>query len=944
MRPLNEGRAGRLLHYLAEAVFHHPGWSCYTQLLLVLVCLGYTVTTLQFSTDKNDLISVQESYRRQFLEFKKEFKIQDNLFVLVESESRDKNREFVERLAARLRGDAQFADVYYRGGLKLMGPKALLFLPEENLAELQRNLRTHQPLFRTFSQATNLDTLFALVNRQFRLLAAPPSEGGKNDTFFGSLLTLQRVVGGASNSIESRETPVAPNITTLFGSSQENTRHELYLTFDRGRVYVVITQAKDPSQEKAAIKQLRKWIAQTRLEVPGVNVEVTGEAVLRHDEMEQARHDTEVAALLSLALTALIFISSCREILRPLMATFCLLIGLCYTLGFATLTVGRLNILSITLVPILIGLAIDYGVHLIFRYEEEVGQGRSRRRAIAKALGFTGVGVITNALTIAGAFYFMMLTDFKGMQEMGLIAGTGVIVCLVPMLTLLPLLLVRGKPDAPDQPALGFGHTKRSSIENLFLRYGLRIGSLSRVTLRGLQGIGGMPESRRPRLLPEQILKGVLKHPGLVLLCGAIITLFASLQSSKVQFDYNLLNLQSRGLPAVRMQKRLIQADSQSLLYCAVIADSLPQAVAWEQRINQLPSVARVLSLVKYLNEDQERKLALIREIKRELSAIALPKLDAQPVNLTNLNPTLFSLSGYLGQASDSLHSTGTNRVPEELLRSVRNSVNRLRRLTANDLPSTAARLTAFQKALFGSLHETVSLIEQQDDRQRLQPGDVPAFLRNFFISPSGKFLLQVYPKEDVWQRDKQETFIRELRRVDPHVTGSPVQFYEYTSRLKHNVEKAAVYAAGIIAVLVFLHFRRFSSVLLALLPVGLGLCWMLGLMGWLGIPFNPVNIVSLILVIGIGVTNGVHILNRFAEEPHPNILAKSTGKAVFVSALNTIAGFGSLLVARHQGIASLGAVMAIGTGVCMVASLAVLPAVLSLLGRVGWCLTDRPK
>jgi predicted RND superfamily exporter protein len=170
------------------------------------------------------------------------------------------------------------------------------------------------------------------------------------------------------------------------------------------------------------------------------------------------------------------------------------------------------------------------------------------------------------------------------------------------------------------------------------------------------------------------------------------------------------------------------------------------------------------------------------------------------------------------------------------------------------------------------------------------------------------------------------------------------VQFYEYTSQLKRKVQKAALGAAAITALLVFLHFHRLSSVLLALLPVALGFCWMLGLMGWLGIPFNPVNIVALILVIGIGVANGIHILNRFAEEPQPNILARSTGKAVLVSALNTIAGFGSLLVARHQGIASFGGVMAIGTATCVVASLTFLPAVLTLLCRIGWRPTKPSK
>jgi predicted RND superfamily exporter protein len=136
MKPLHESTAGRLLNWQAEAVFRHPRWFCYVQLLLVLVCLGYTVTALRISTDRSDLISVQESYRRQFLAFRKEFNIHDHLFVVVESDNREKNREFVERLATRIQSDGQFADVYYRAGLKLMGPKALLFLPEENLAEL----------------------------------------------------------------------------------------------------------------------------------------------------------------------------------------------------------------------------------------------------------------------------------------------------------------------------------------------------------------------------------------------------------------------------------------------------------------------------------------------------------------------------------------------------------------------------------------------------------------------------------------------------------------------------------------------------------------------------------------------------------------------------------------------------------------------------------------
>jgi len=102
--------------------------------------------------------------------------------------------------------------------------------------------------------------------------------------------------------------------------------------------------------------------------------------------------------------------------------------------------------------------------------------------------------------------------------------------------------------------------------------------------------------------------------------------------------------------------------------------------------------------------------------------------------------------------------------------------------------------------------------------------------------------------------------------------------------------------------------------------------------MGLFHIPFNPANIMTLPLVIGIGVTNGIHILNRFAEERTPSILGKSTGKAVLVSGLTTIVGFGSLALAKHRGIESLGYVMAIGTTTCMIAGLTFLPAVLNLM------------
>jgi len=309
---------------------------------------------------------------------------------------------------------------------------------------------------------------------------------------------------------------------------------------------------------------------------------------------------------------------------------------------------------------------------------------------------------------------------------------------------------------------------------------------------------------------------------------------------------------------------------------------------------------------------------------------------DLEPVKIEDFSRTLYSLHGYLGAALDEIKDSNPNLTAT--LVALRDAIDNLRKnMLSGDAAARAEhadKLAEFQRALFADVRQTFQTLKNQDDRAPLRIEDLPPALRNRFVGISGQYLLQVYPKYDVWQRGNQEKFIADLRTIDPNVTGTPVQLYEYTTLLKKSYERAAWYSLIAIAILVFVHFRSLGAVILSLLPVGLGTLWLVGLMGWLDIPFNPANIMTLPLVIGIGVTNGIHILNRFAEERTPSILSRSTGKAVLVSGLTAIAGFGSLMLAKHRGIHSLGSVMATGIATCMIAGLAFLPALLNLLGR----------
>jgi hypothetical protein len=560
-------------------------------------------------------------------------------------------------------------------------------------------------------------------------------------------------------------------------------------------------------------------------------------------------------------------------------------------------------VLTITFVPILIGLAIDYGVHLISRYEEEVRHGKSEQEALFKAMVYTGQGIFTGAFTTAGAFLAMAFTDFKGIQEMGVICGGGLLICLVPMMTLLPALLMRGRQNVIDHwnpPEL----EARARIENLWLQ-----------------------------------------RPVLVICLTAGLCLLSALQLQKVYFDYNLLNMQSEGLPAVEFEKKLIYADAnapgtnsqnKSLLYAAVIATNLTHAVELQRQLTNLPAVAGVESIVRFLCEDQTRKLAVVDEIKRELADVRFSPPDTNAADLKALSPTLWSLVGYLGNALEEVQNEDPPLAAH--LISLRNEIKLLRvamlRGDEAQQARNAAKLAAFQQALFADVRDTFRALQTQDTSAPLRVEDLPPALRNRFVGVTGKYLLMVSPRKDVWDRDNQRELIEQIRSVDPNVTGTPVQLYEYTNLLRRSYEEAARYSLIAIAILVLIHFHSLVSLVLALLPVAIGSLWLGGLMGYFGVPFNPANIMTLPLVIGIGVTNGIHILNRFAEEQTPSIFARSTGKAVLVSGLTTIAGFGSLILGKHRGIESLGYVMSIGLAACMIAGLTFLPAVLNLMQR----------
>ena len=213
---------------------------------------------------------------------------------------------------------------------------------------------------------------------------------------------------------------------------------------------------------------------------------------------------------------------------------------------------------------------------------------------------------------------------------------------------------------------------------------------------------------------------------------------------------------------------------------------------------------------------------------------------------------------------------------------------------------------------------------------------DVPPELRERFIGANGEYLVRAFAKESLWDYAALQQFTSSAQTVDPESTGKAFRTLEGLQQMKSGFEWAGVYALIAIVLVLALDFRRSSGVLLALFPLVAGIVFTLGLMGLCGLALNPANMIALPLIVGVGIDNGVHVLHdyRARDRRRAYRVGAATGRGVLVAGLTTVLGFGTMLIARHEGMASLGLALTIGVTCCMVAALLLLPAVLNLRDR----------
>lgn len=895
-----------LLGKWAQFTCDHAGWVLGICLAVAGFAMWITAKDLRFQADRNDLISRELEWNQRYIEFRKNFHGQQAVIVVVKvpeaEDGRRRAEQFVQTAARRLqeRGDAISRVAYGFDSSQLSG--SLLRL--EELGEFKKYIQQIS-LAGPLLQAGGMGELMGTVTREL----ASPQAAGQIDATSGEAMirTLGQMVDATREAIEGTLDPADLNSLSVAGAGGE----WRYLTSDDGKLMIIdITPRAQQgviNAQGAAVTAARQVLKDTQREFPGIEAGLTGMPVVEADETAVSMADSTLTSIISLIAIAVLLVVSFHSWKMPLLMVLSLGIGIAWSYGYLTLAVGHLQVLSVVFTVILLGMGIDYGIHVVSRFElvrHDYPEGLTGfREAMIDALQSTGPGLITGALTTAIAFGTTLFTDFKGMAEMGHIAAVGLLLCLLATLTALPALMRLLRPD--------LRHVKPLEERVIDLHEGAWL----------------MP---------------VARHPFKAVTVTVIVLGLATAAATQVRYDNNLKELLPHELDSLQWL-RVIEEAQMPIWFAASVTDSLEEARERSAAFRKLPAVADVGGIGYLFPRHEEEKLALIRDARQQLSvgpkfvenAMQAGQQDTAASLVQRLTGLQFALTIAL-QRQDVQSEPRIRAAMLELLEKVTAAINATvdPKFTAN----AAQRITELNKAFTAWKRRAVTQLAEALSLEPLRPEDLPEYLRlqAVSITEPTRYVVKVYPRGDVWQEEVMEPFIAQTRSVDPLITGSPIQIYESGQLMQNAYQLAGALALIVVFGVAYIDFRNLLDAFLSLLPVTAGFITTLGIMWLADVSINPANVMVLPLLFGIGVASGIHIMHRYKQERYarPLGLSEGTSKGIILTSLTTIFAFATMLLAQHRGIKSLGFVLSVGVSLTLVASLLLMPAVLELRNR----------
>lgn len=868
----------RLTHLLCRWVdtTQRNAWlTLVVTLALTLVLGGYAATRIRINFDPNSLFSADLRFQRAIVEFEQYFPVLTNsLLVVVDGETPERMREAAELLRAALDQQKQrFHRAYLPGEDRFFERYGLLYGSVEEVDDFADHMAVIQPVLAELASEPTLPTLTRVVRTGLDAVAAGDVDYAGWDAVLEHIRLATKAVGEGDGSALSWESVL------MSGSGFEPTTRTVIVAepvLDHDRVFAA-ERSLDATRETAERLGLTPE--------HGVEIRITGYPALNHEEMKGLAADTAVAGGLSLVLVVLVLFRAFRSARLVLAAAVTLIVGLVWAAAFSVATVRVLNPLSITFGILVIGLGIDFMIHLGMHLVEEMAQGAPVDEAIVAATRDTGVPLTLCAVTTGVGFLAFVPTEFRGVSDLGMAAAGGVVSMLILTLTLFPPLI------------------------RLLMTRAAAARLAARGPARGLR----LPLASHPRaLVAAAVALGLIALPLL----------------PYIELDTNVISFRNPATESVRTFKELLADRDTTPWFLDALVPSLDRAVVLAEAMRALDTVDEVVTLADYVPEEQAEKTEILVDVSLMLGLPAAT--ERRPAAAQLQRQALEGLRDYLVSA------------PLGDAHALSNDVAALGDALSGFLAQTDAAdgvsVAELADVLLDPIPDQISRLQANLDVEPIGRADLPPSLVERMLSADGHARIQAYPSEDLWDQRAMVDFVESIREVWPEITGLPVNLVESARVTWQSLRMALVWATLAISLLLLARWRSVWSAATVLFPLLLAVLLTQVTTVVFDISFNYANVIVLPLLLGIGVDSGIHLVERAAQVKGDAsaLLDSTTARAVLFSAITTVASFGTLTLSAHRGVASLGMLLVVGMIWTLAANLILLPAILAMRSRAG--------
>ncbi|ACB96720.1 MMPL family transporter [Beijerinckia indica] len=822
----------------------------------------YSVTHFAINTNTADFISARLPWRQNLLKVDKTFPERSNqIVVVVDGKTPELAEAATAQLTARMKAKPDlFQFVARPEGGDYFNRNGLLFLPTPVLKETLQGLFRAQPFLSNLSADPSLR---GIADSMGFITKGVRSEAGTFDDFDRPMAALNPALEGVLAG-----KPVFFSWRSLVSGEAPDPRElRRFILAQPVLDYSALKPGEVPSD---FIRATSRELGLT--EDKGVNVRLTGPVPLADEEFSTVADGIALNSALTAFLVMFLIWRAVHSFKIVIAVALSVTVGLLVTAAVGLMMVGALNLISVAFAVLFVGIGVDFGIQFSVRYRAERYANPDFTTALTKAAIRVSRPLSLAAIATAAGFYSFLPTDYRGVSELGLIAGTGMFIAFAASITVLPALLTLIKPP-PEKEPVGY----------LFL---------------------------------APVDEFLTKHRYFVVFGTLALALAATPLLAKLRFDFNPINLRNPKVESVATLLDLMRHPDTDTNTINILAPSLDATVPLVERLEKLPVVARVTTLNSLVPPDQEEKLPLIEKAATQLGPMLDPgrRLD-KPTDAEDIAGLRKAASAFTATAGDT-QGKGAD------------DARRLAKLLNALADAPAEVREAARKALLPGLDTMLDLLRQSLSAKKTTVATIPTDLTRLWVAANGSALIEVAPKGDPNDNQNLVRFSQAVQQIAPDATGEPIALQESGKTVVQAFLQAGTCAFLSIAVLLWIVLRRVSDVLMTLVPLLLAGVVTLELTVLLGLPLNFANIIALPLLLGLGVAFKIYFVMAWrAGTTH--LLQSSLTRAVFFSAMTTAVAFGSLWLSNHPGTSSMGKLLALSLVCTLLAAILFQPALM---------------